>query len=635
MSNKNCYICNVPIKSYWKLCSSCNFDPEIMISTTEVKKRYKLTDDDLDNENLFFITFEVYHTTGTKYVAKEIHKLAKKITAKLPDNDKRKIAFLKQEAKMNEIKEQSRQRKERYKSLVETVNSLVTKLDEQKYLTSEVNAYILELINGHVDDPNIRIFETSIKILDYVKLRIDLIKRCENRKKRMDAAIESNFEEIYTDKAKERPEYKDYIDSSGIYDKQDQELRFKQCFNNIKAYVDEIRDIATRKETIDNLIESKIDKNDWEKAKRHLNYTRYINKNSDLDKAFTTIKKDIDDENLKNKQILDRKAEIDKIIEKKFQKMYAKMAKDSKEYSEYVYQKPKKRITLEETINVIVDDITTVQQQKSRKSKLDYWINKNIPVELRSEVKNDIYQKFIKNGDVDDIEDVKKNIKEYADYIISKNKRANEIDSELKKHKLDLNIKCGDKCKRIVSECKNIRNRFIENKIELNDCLDKIKELFGRFDKVNTLEQFIDKNFRQHKSVIYNYPICVDYLSGEPDVTYDNVVEYIRDLIPKVDMLERLINKEFMQHKSIIYDYYKYQQYVEGRSKLSYDGIVADIRSNIARRQYINDVLKPICNTKQMRRFRQTPEYKKFVSNNITEQEINNFMAQRYGYNKL
>lgn len=306
------------------------------------------------------------------------------------------------------------------------------KFDDKRCDIPKMRTYVIGLVEKYSEDSNIKVFETSVEILEHVKDKINKMKLMEERKKRIDDMIEAEFEEIYWDEIRKLSVYHYFIDICGTYDKCDTKFtnsRFARCCNELRIYVNELKETDKRQENINKLIESTLDNKDWQTAKDHYQYRRYINeKNSDLEESFDLIKKHIDAENLREKQLIERKNKIDAILDKKYGKTVAlqrlaELAKEHKKYKEYVYQDQwNKADTLENTVKTIEEEIDRKQNRKNRKSKLDYWISRNIPTELRSEAKTTLYKKFIENGDIDDIDQIKKAIKSRIDILIETRK---------------------------------------------------------------------------------------------------------------------------------------------------------------------------------------------------------------------
>ena len=89
----NCVGCGKEISKRYvdEICVECRFDPLVVISTTEIKKKYRLTDDDINNADLFSITFNTHGNIGTKYLISEIEELVEKLVKDLPESDKKKL----------------------------------------------------------------------------------------------------------------------------------------------------------------------------------------------------------------------------------------------------------------------------------------------------------------------------------------------------------------------------------------------------------------------------------------------------------------------------------------------------------------------------------------------------------------
>jgi len=61
------------------ICNNCKFDPNITMSRTDVKHKFKLSDDDLykNRNKLICIDFNARHYSGRKYIIKNIIELRK------------------------------------------------------------------------------------------------------------------------------------------------------------------------------------------------------------------------------------------------------------------------------------------------------------------------------------------------------------------------------------------------------------------------------------------------------------------------------------------------------------------------------------------------------------------------------
>ena len=74
-----CYVCYKNISSGNKsgVCNGCKFDKSIVISSTDTKRKYKLTDVDLLSEKLFSFKTTSSYNYGYAYIIKEIEEFAK------------------------------------------------------------------------------------------------------------------------------------------------------------------------------------------------------------------------------------------------------------------------------------------------------------------------------------------------------------------------------------------------------------------------------------------------------------------------------------------------------------------------------------------------------------------------------
>ena len=92
----SCYNCKKDNNdSYHPICINCQFNPAVMISKSDAKRKFKLSDCDLEKSDLFCISFETIYYSGTKYLISDIINLSAELTKNLPNNDKKRQAYLK------------------------------------------------------------------------------------------------------------------------------------------------------------------------------------------------------------------------------------------------------------------------------------------------------------------------------------------------------------------------------------------------------------------------------------------------------------------------------------------------------------------------------------------------------------
>ena len=90
-----CVLCNKDISASNKssVCIKCKFDDNKMITYINVKRRYGLTEDEINGKGLFEIPTNSCGNVGRKFIIKDIEDLARKIYIDKPDTDKRKNKF--------------------------------------------------------------------------------------------------------------------------------------------------------------------------------------------------------------------------------------------------------------------------------------------------------------------------------------------------------------------------------------------------------------------------------------------------------------------------------------------------------------------------------------------------------------
>ena len=122
-----CINCDKDLNKMWgdRICKPCRYDPLAMMSYTDVKKKYKLTADELDNADIFYISFTAHNKLCTKYLVKHVEKLVYDLTKDLDDKDPRKRAFEKQKRIMDEMKIENSKTNNDKKIMIEYIKELL------------------------------------------------------------------------------------------------------------------------------------------------------------------------------------------------------------------------------------------------------------------------------------------------------------------------------------------------------------------------------------------------------------------------------------------------------------------------------------------------------------------------------
>lgn len=285
---KKCYNCNVIIPNIYELCYTCAFDPDIVINKTQVKKKYKLTDSDLYNSNLFVLEYKSgYGSYCYKYLLKEVHELSKEITKDLDYKNPKKKSFLKQVNIMDDIKKKLEEKEKRYQEIENALVIFMEKLEYRDIIN--IDEYYKN-IRENADNLDISLTVAINKIFKKIEkdhCRIKKFSDIINEDNRKDISKINTFNDYiygYTDK-----QYYDIID-----DIKKQLCRYDRI-NKINKYI------------IDNYSNN----NDKKLLFQYRGRSSYINNNMKYEKCIDLMKKYI---KKKNKENLKKNKKIDKNI---------------------------------------------------------------------------------------------------------------------------------------------------------------------------------------------------------------------------------------------------------------------------------------------------------------------------------
>ena len=255
MEQKHCYYCKNLLSRYTscQLCTICKYDPEIIISYTDAKRKYKLTKEEIYDAELFHITFKIHGTIGTKYLIDDVEKLAYRLIKKkkLKIFDKCVCAYNKQKEIMDKVRERKKEIEKRSKLIKRNLKYLVLKLDSKIKINRD--KYILNLIEKYSN-------ELDINVCDAITVILEDIEKEVNRKKKMEDLINNEIDEEYKIMARSHPSYKGYI-----YNKS---TNVELYFSDIKNYIFFMHQGKIRKNEIEQRINTTIPKKNRAQAKR-------------------------------------------------------------------------------------------------------------------------------------------------------------------------------------------------------------------------------------------------------------------------------------------------------------------------------------------------------------------------------
>ena len=376
-----CYNCETPTK--FTLCSTCCFDPKITISQTDAIKKYKLTHNDLNNNNLFYYQFKTHGNIGTKYLISEIEALAYKLSENLDPYDKRRIAYNKQKSindkyhgEQNKISENIRQTKQYLKEIMtkyEYDNELINKIIDE-----DIN----EQINQIVGIPEeINIVSESLKLITSVCLIAKIKQYQLENKKKLDLLL-VDIDKKYVEKCRKTEWYQKCILGT---------MQLQDSFDRIKKYYDELIAKDIRRSTIDNLITKTFTtKKNIKIVMDDKRYLNYIDKdNTDHIKFINEMVNKFDYEEIIRKRTLKINKKMVGIIDNK----YVNMAYNHPSYKNYV----KDSSISDKEINGIIDQIKIIVNNKKEQDGRVSSVKK-IVTNIQDICNNDIYKHYIETG---------------------------------------------------------------------------------------------------------------------------------------------------------------------------------------------------------------------------------------------
>lgn len=236
------------------ICAICKCDSDVVISLSDVKTYYGLTQEELVKGMLLKITY----IGGTKYLRSQVHGLAGKICRKLKDDDVKKSAYIKMD---NYYKEKKVLKNKRVTSL-ETIRSIC--LDLLKKCDVQMLPEIEEYLDGLIEDDESEDYDEFHRAImitnDVYELYKEMSKKL-NSKKELDDLIKKNFDCKYQEFAMIHRAYEECIENCT--------LTVDEAFNKI-AFV------VNRKKALDTLIDENINGLYLEQAYNNDIYDAYM-----------------------------------------------------------------------------------------------------------------------------------------------------------------------------------------------------------------------------------------------------------------------------------------------------------------------------------------------------------------------
>ena len=311
-----------------------------------LKKKYRLTDEELNSNKLFVMNFRSHGCDCKTYLVTDIHDLAGKLTKDLDEDNPKKTAYLKQKAIID-------QRQKDKEDIIEAKNKITTSVYDllSKYNNIEMSIpikdKIKELTDQYYNEKTLNDFAIALKIVDdvnnYYVSETNKAKRKNDLEKLLTENIpESYLEFIYKDFSLKHTEFQNaYSGGQHIYTDD-------KTYGNISLAHQNIYEAHTR-------------------------YNEYINNNTyTLQESYAMIKNIIDN-HIKRSQLTQKKRkDLDtKLCEND---ITISVAQRIIEYNMYIYEISDKDINHMD-IDITVNSIKASIEINKRRQQLKKIIN--------------------------------------------------------------------------------------------------------------------------------------------------------------------------------------------------------------------------------------------------------------------
>lgn len=223
-----CYNCDTSISDKYLLCKSCAFDPKVGISLKEVKKRYKLTEEELDEADLFCLSYSYKGYNCKKYLVSEVKNLRKKLKALNP-KDKKRIAHPKKRNFRSDDKKDKEEQMFKKEKIKEYVKAFLLKLESSFTIDSPE---VIQLIYKYSQYVSLSILDASNCVYDDMILVKEAKDKEMQAMERLDRLIEDKIGKEYMSDAKNHYSYKRYLKG---------EMDIEKCLSNLLSYSDQVQ----------------------------------------------------------------------------------------------------------------------------------------------------------------------------------------------------------------------------------------------------------------------------------------------------------------------------------------------------------------------------------------------------------
>jgi hypothetical protein len=392
----NCQGCGCDmkyIKSGSGICTICERDIKIIMSVSEVKKTYRLNENDIENVKKYTIRKQ------TKYLRKDIHACAQKITESLPSDDKRKIAYTTQQQKYKTEKDKNDSIVE-YKNMVKnTLYKLAAKFDVEINDTSK--KIIDDYLKYYGYAPKLFNEINFDEMLIHISAQYNIAVRTTQFQEILLREIDAKYHhELWSG-------IRGYNLITDLYKRSiaNPQLHLSAC-QQIKEMLIKQRELAERKEQLNILIAAYL-------KLKHINqyniytyqrnyitiYNAYVIDNrGTIEECFEKIKESIDTAN----RIIIRQEQLNNLIKKNFEYKYHTLAYTSVVYNTYI-------TSTDMTAQQCIAELKKLVDAKEEYSKRELLVVKNVPtlrtiMHMENDVKK-LYDDYINGRTIGQMDD--------------------------------------------------------------------------------------------------------------------------------------------------------------------------------------------------------------------------------------
>uniref|UniRef100_A0A6C0C7L3 Uncharacterized protein n=1 Tax=viral metagenome TaxID=1070528 RepID=A0A6C0C7L3_9ZZZZ len=514
-------------KSISGICGKCKFDPSLTISTTNAKKKYKLTDDEIEDAWLYSFEVSINGHGGYKYLIYDIAELAKNIFAAIDDNDKRKQAYLKNTKDDDDHSESVNNMRENIQCYFEDND-----IQPDDHMLAFVEKIIKVKYEAEVDE-----------VIGYIK-----------RKVRIDNLLDEHDNSAFAYKFRDHKEYEGYI-----YEKSNGTA--VKTYEKIENIIERKIVLDARKSEIEKFVEKKINKKYHNYVKTLSIYKKYRS-NSKYHGTFDDVKKNIIAQVDKKKNFDSRYANLNEYLRTNYDVYTCKFLMELPVCDRY-----KSDIKYE----IELDDIIKIlDRHDKRKKSVDKFIEKNIDDDLiHFSEKLPIYKQYTKNIDNNTkLETVKEKILEciqkklqldkyiekyvdekykeyvnnspiYFDYISTDSdfKSVKKLIADSNKRHKEIYDKCGEWLRKADdnSSAERVLLAYEYGGGDVDDAICKIKDIILGFnnDKTRNIKHAIDDGKLTNVDPELYDDIKFNYLVGI--IPLRDAREMLRDIMKNID----------------------------------------------------------------------------------------------------